>query len=146
MTPTPHVATPRPVRGGGSALPGALVLAVVLVLGLLLTLVPSPATGAAKVRHDLTVAAEEVGGEGTNHFRMFGAVPTYQGRRLKIQHRVDDGGWRLWKTTLTAAEDGAFSERIYGGKRGSRVCYKVVVPATKKYRTTKRKVACITTS
>ena len=98
------------------------------------------------MRHELTVSSEEVGGEGTNHFRVFGAVPTFKGRRLKIQHRVNDGPWRLWKTTLTGAEAGAFSERIYGGKRGSRVCDKVVVPATKKYKTTKRKVACITTA
>lgn len=144
MTSTPRVATLRPVRGGGFALCG--IVAVLLVVGVLVAQANVPAVGAAKVRHELTVSSEEVGGEGTNHFRIFGAVPSFKGRRLKIQHRVNDGAWRLWKTTLTSAEDGAFSERIYGGKRGSRVCYKVVVPATKKYKTTKRKVACITTS
>jgi hypothetical protein len=129
--------TPRAVRCGGFLLSAALLVG--LTSGV-------PATAADKTPHELTVAAEEVGGEGTNHFRMFGAVPTYKGRRLKIQHRVNGGDWRLWRTTLTGAEDGAFSERIYGGKRGSRVCYKVVVPGTKKYKTTKRKVACIRTA
>jgi hypothetical protein len=144
VTSIQRFAAPRPARGGGFALSGLLVLA--LVLGVLLALGPVPASGAAKVRHDLAVAAEEVGGEDTDHFRIFGTVPTYQGRKLKIQHRVNAGAWRLWRTTRTGAEDGAFSERIYGGKRGSRVCYKVVVPATKKYRATKRKVGCIRTA
>jgi hypothetical protein len=129
--------TPRAVRRGGFLLSAALLVG--------LTWGP-PATAVDKPRHDLTVSSEEVSGEHTNDFRLFGAVPTYKGRKLRIQSRVNGGPWRLWKTTPTDAEDGAFSEPIYGGKRGSTVCYKVVVPSTKKYRTTKRKAACIATS
>jgi hypothetical protein len=143
VTRTPRLATPRPVWAGGSALPGLLLLA--LALALLVAAAPGPAAGAAKVRHDLTVSSEEIGGDDTNRFRVLGAVPTYKGRRLKIQVRVNGGAWKLWRTSLTGAEDGAFSERIYGGKRGSTVCYKVVVPSTKRYRTTKRRAGCIRT-
>ena len=34
---------------------------------------PAPAaSAAAKPRHDLTVSAKEIGGDGTNRFKMFG--------------------------------------------------------------------------
>ncbi len=100
---------------------------------------------AAKTKHDLVVTGEEVGGEGTNKFRIYGTVATFKGRKLTIQVKVNNGDWEFWKKTATAAEDGAFSERIYGGKGGSKICYKVVVPSTKRYRTTKERAACITT-
>ena len=119
-------------------------------LGLLLaaSLATPPAAvanGADKPRHDLTVSATEIGDEGTNEFRIYGTVATFKGRNLTIQVKVDHGDWDFWKKSATAPEDGAFSERIYGGKRGSKVCYKVIVPSTKRYLTTKKRAACITT-
>lgn len=124
-------------------LPGALALTV--ALSALVPAVPAPAAAAAKVRHELTVTSEEVGGEGTDDFRVVGTVPTYAGRKLTIQVRVDAGAWTSWRTSVTDPEDGSFAEPIYGGRRGSTVCYKVVVPSTKRYRTTKARAGCITT-
>ena len=103
------------------------------------------AAAAAKTKHDLVVTGEEIGGEGTNKFRIYGTVATFKGRNVTIQVKVNNGDWDFWKKTATADDDGAFSERIYGGKAGSKICYKVVVPSTKRYRTTKKRAACITT-
>jgi hypothetical protein len=111
-----------------------------------LVLAPTSAPAADKTRHDLTVSSEEVGGDDTNEFRLFGTVSTYKGRKLKIQISINSGDWKLWRTTVTDAEDGAFSHPIYGGRRGSKVCYKVVVPSTKRYKTTKAKAGCIKTA
>jgi hypothetical protein len=145
ITSTPAFATPRAFGHGGFVLPGALVLLVALG-----TLVPhasasASAAAAAKPRHELTVTSEEVGGEGTDEFRIVGTVPTFKGRKLKVQLKVNGGAWTLWKTSVTDGQDGSFEEPIYGGRRGSTVCYKVVVPSTKRYRTTKAKAGCITT-
>jgi hypothetical protein len=121
------------------------VLAGAVTAALLITHTAGPVDAAAKAKHDLLVTGEEIGGEGTNKFRIYGTVATFKGRNITVQVKVNNGDWDLWKRTATAAEDGAFSERIYGGKRGSKVCYKVVVPSTERYRTTKKRAACITT-
>ena len=121
------------------------VLAGAVASSLLLTLTAGPVEALAKTKHDLVVTGEEVGGEGTNKFRIFGTVATFKGRNLTIQIKINQGDWDFWKKTGTDREDGAFSERIYGGKRGSKVCYKVVVPSTKRYKTTRKRAACITT-
>jgi hypothetical protein len=110
------------------------------------TLSGAPVGAAAKTKHDLTVAAEEIGGDGTNEFRILGTVSTFKGRNLTIQIRINKGGWDPWKKTATDPDDGSFSERVYGGRRGSKVCYKVVVPSTKRFKTTKRKAGCIRTA
>ena len=121
------------------------------VLGLLLaaslgTLPAAAAFGADPPRHDLTVAAKEIGGDGTNRFKMYGAVPTYAGQQLRVQRKVNAGAFADWTTDLTAPDSGRFSFRIYGGKRGSTVCYRVVVPATPDHRLTKGKRWCIETA
>jgi hypothetical protein len=121
----------------------ALVMTVSVMLAF--TSVTTTANGAAKTKHDLVVQAEEIGGSSSNKFRLFGTVSTYKGRKIIIQRKVNKGQYTFWKKTKTSADKGKFSERIYGGKRGSKICYKVVVPKTKNYKTTKRAVACITT-
>src|SRR5687767_9691445 len=103
----------------------ALVMAASVMLAF--TSVTS-ANGAAKVKHDLTASAKEIGT--TNRFKAFGKVPTYAGKKITIQRKVNKGAYTFWKKTKTQADSGKFSEPIYGGKRGSTICYKVVVPST----------------
>lgn len=119
-----------------------LVLAVTLV---------SPSGRAASVapaekpRHDLTVSAREIGGDDTNRFRMYGEVPTYAGRKLRIERKVNKGPFKRWSKHKTSADTGRFSFRIYGGKVGSTICYRVVVPETNSYARTQGKASCIET-
>lgn len=138
MISTRRVATLRPPRGGGFAV-------TALVLGLVLTAAQVPAEGADKARHDLTVSSEEIGGDDTNRFRMYGDVPTYPGRKLRVERKVNKGPYKRWVTQRTADDSGRFSFRIYGGKVGSTICYRVVVPETNSYRRTKGEASCIET-
>jgi hypothetical protein len=107
---------------------------------------PALVHAADKPRHDLTVAAKEIGGPKTNRFKMYGAVPTAAGVELRVQRKVDKGAFADWATETTAEGTGRFSFRIYGGKRGSTVCYRVVVPSDPVHRTTKGKKWCIRTA
>jgi hypothetical protein len=106
---------------------------------------PAPAAVATKPRHDLTVSAKEMGDDSSNRFKMFGAVPTYLGKDLKIERKVNNGTFEPWSTDSTSSDKGRFSFRIYGGRIGSTICYRVVVPATKHHRRTKGKASCIET-
>ena len=115
-----------------------------LVLAASLVTLPAPAANAANPRHDLTVSAKEIGGD-SNRFKMYGAVPTAAGVELRVQRKVNKGAFEDWGIELTAAETGRFSFKIYGGKRGSTICYRVVVPAGDGHRTTKGKKWCIET-
>lgn len=116
-----------------------------LVLAASVVTLPAPAASAAdKPRHDLTVAAKEIGGD-SNRFKMYGAVPTAPGVELRVQRKVNKGAFADWSSELTAVDSGRFSFKIYGGKRGSTVCYRVVVPASDTHRTTKGKKWCIET-
>lgn len=119
---------------------------VTLTLAAATGLVPAADAHAAdKPRHDLTVAGKEIGGDGTNRFKLYGTVPTYAGQELRIERKVNKGPFAAWSTEATAPESGRFSFRIYGGKRRSTVCYRVVVPSTPDHRTTKGKKWCIET-
>ena len=118
----------------------ALVMAASMMLAFT---VSGTANGAAKVKHDLTASAKEIGT--SDRFKTFGKVPTYAGKKITIQRKVNGGPYTNWKKTKTKAGSGKFSEPIFGGKRGSKICYKVVVPKTPQYKTTKKFVGCITT-
>jgi hypothetical protein len=127
--------TPRAVRRGGFLLSAALLAG--LAHGV-------PATAAAEPRHDLTVAGKEIGGD-SDRFKLFGRVPTYPGQDLRIERKVNKGPFEVWASEATSADQGRFSIRVYGGKRGSTVCYRVVVPATAEHRRTQGERWCITT-
>jgi hypothetical protein len=118
-----------------------------LVLAATLASLPASASEAPskKPRHDLTVSAKEIGDDSSNRFKMFGSVPTYLGKDLKIERKVNKGTFERWSTDATSADKGRFSFRIYGGKVGSTICYRVVVPATKQHRRTKGGASCIET-
>lgn len=124
-------------------------LVVGLVLAASFVTSPAPAAdalGAAdKPRHDLTVAGKEIGNDSSNNFKLYGRVPTYLGQDLRIERKVNKGPFTAWSTDTTSADKGRFSTRIYGGKRGSTVCYRVVVPATPDFRATKSDRWCIAT-
>jgi hypothetical protein len=128
------------VRRLGSTLVG-------MVLAATLASLPASASedSRKKPRHDLTVSAKEIGDDSSNRFKMFGSVPTYRGKDLKIERKVNKGTFERWSTDATSADKGRFSFRIYGGKVGSTICYRVVVPATKHHRRTKGAASCIET-
>ncbi|GAB3242201.1 hypothetical protein GCM10027448_00290 [Nocardioides dilutus] len=118
-----------------------------MALAATLLSLPAQAAPAAakKPRHDLTVSAKEIGDDSSNRFKMFGSVPTYLGKDLKVERKVNNGTFEPWSTDTTSADKGRFSFRIYGGKVGSTICYRVVVPATKDHRRTKGRASCIET-
>ena len=139
MTQPHHSTTPRHLGAGG------FVLCAVLLVGGAPLGVSDSATGATKPPHDVVAVSEEIGGVGSGKFRAYGAASTHKDRKITIQLRVGGRKWTAWKVVRTGAEDGSFSERIYGGKRGTRACYRVVVPRTKLYRPTKVRLGCIVT-
>ena len=126
-----------------------MTLARPVLVGLVLTAtlgsLSAPAPAATQPRHELTVQAKEIGGDGSNKFKMYGAVPTYAGQELRIERKVNKAPFAAWSTDLTATDTGRFSFKIFGGKRGSTICYRVVVPATHDYRRTKGERWCIDT-
>jgi hypothetical protein len=117
-----------------------------MVLAASLLAPPASAGNAAdKPRHDLTVAAKEIGGDDTNRFKMYGDVPTYPGRKLRVERKVNQGTFKRWAKEKTSGDTGRFGFRIYGGKVGSTICYRVVVPETGSHRRTKGEPSCIET-
>ena len=83
----------------------------------------------------------------TNRFIAYGKWTTYKGKRITVQRRACGAcQWKFYKKTRTTALKGKFRTRIAPGGRGSKVCYRVVVPATSKYRLTRAVAGCITTS
>ncbi len=99
------------------------------------------AAAAAKIEHDLIAKGKEAS---PGKFVAFGKVSTYKNRKITIQRARCDGGCRFnfYKTTFTDRDDGRFYTRIYKGS--SRVaCFKVVVPETARYKTTKQQIGCI---
>ncbi len=121
----------------------AVLAAMVMSIGLMLVTSTGGAEAAKKPSHNLIAKGKEIGS--TDKFKLFGKVSTFKGRKIIIQRKVNSGKYRFWKKIKTTKAKGRFSTRIYGGKRGSKICYKVVVPKTKKYRVTRDVVGCITT-
>ncbi len=111
----------------------ALVLAVSMQLAF-----TSTVEAQAKPRHDLTASGKEIGN--TGKFKAFGKVTTYKGRKIIIQRKLRGQSFKLYKKDRTNRRTGKFSTRI-DGPIGS--CFKVVVPSTKNYRTTKQRIGCI---
>jgi hypothetical protein len=96
-------------------------------------------------KHRVCVSGKEIGD--TNKFVAYGKVTTYKGRTIKLQRRAcGTCGWKFYKETRTSEATGWFRTRIYPGKVGSKVCYRVVVPATSRYELTRVVVGCIRTT
>ena len=99
----------------------------------------------AKPKHALFASGKELGN--TNKFIAFGRVATYKGHNITVQRKnCGKCAWKFYKKVKTSADKGKFRTRIAPGRRGTRICYKVVVPSTPNYRATKRVVGCITTT
>lgn len=95
-------------------------------------------------KHRVCATGKEIGD--TNKFVAYGKVTTYKGRIIKLQRRAcGTCAWKFYKETRTSEETGWFRTRIYPGKVGSKVCYRVVVPKTNKYELTRVVVGCIRT-
>ena len=120
-------------------------LGLVLAASLVMSPAPTAVGAAAKPRHDLAVSAKEIGDQPAKRFKMFGSVATYAGQEIRVERKVNKGPFEAWSTDVTAAGTGRFSFRIYGGRVGSTICYRVVVPATDQHRTTKSPRWCIET-
>ncbi len=104
-----------------------------------------PAAQQAKPKHVLFASGKELGN--TNKFIAYGRVSTYKGRNVIVQRKnCGSCAWKFYKKTKTSQDKGRFRTRIAPGRRGTRICYLVKVPATGKYRATSQKVGCITTT
>jgi len=125
-----------------------MAFALTALLSLAITSGPSAAAepdARAKPRHIGFASGKEIGD--TNKFVTYGKWETYKGRYIKVQRKnCGTCAWKFYKKTRTDADTGKFRTGIAPGKRGTRICYRVVVPSTKKYRTTRVKVGCIVTS
>jgi hypothetical protein len=122
----------------------AALMALFMAVSLALVASTSPAsTAMKKEKHDLIVKGKEIGN--TDEFKLFGKVSTYKGRKITIQRKVNKQDYKFWKEIKTSKSKGKYSTPIFGGKRGDKVCYKVVVPKTKQYKTTRQVAGCITT-
>ena len=124
-----------------------LAVLVVVALATLTTLTSTTATAAqqAKPRHVGAVHGKEIGN--TNKFVAYGHWDTFKGRRIAIQRKnCGTCAWKGYKKVKTRKSDGHFRTRIErGDKVPSRVCYRVNVPPTKKYKRTIAFVGCIQT-
>jgi hypothetical protein len=99
----------------------------------------------AKPKHIGFATGKELGN--TNKFIAYGKWTSYKGKNITVQRRACGGcSWKFYKKTKTSATQGKFRTRIAPGKRGSKVCYRVVVPGTSQYRLTRAVAGCITTS
>lgn len=122
----------------------ALVLTALLPIAATTGSASAQTTERAKEKHALFAAGKEI--RNTNKFIAYGRVSTYKNRRLIIQRKnCGKCKWKHYKKVKTNKKNGKFRTRITPGKRGTRVCYLVKVPSTKRFATTKRKVGCITT-
>ena len=111
----------------------ALVMAAALAVAY-----TAPAANAAKPRHDLFAAGKEI--RDTGRFVAYGKVSTFKGRRITVQRKLPGMAYKFYKQTRTSEDKGKFRTSI-DGPTGS--CFKVVVPETHRYRTTKQKIGCI---
>jgi len=99
----------------------------------------------AKPKHIGFATGKELGN--TNKFIAYGKWSTHKGKNITVQRRACGGcSWKFYKKTKTSAAKGSFRTRIAPGKRGSKVCYRVVVPGNSKYKLTRDVAGCITTS
>ena len=88
--------------------------------------------------HNLTAQKGKVNGKPV----AFGKVTTYKGERIRIMRRVESGAFKLFKTTVTKNATGKYRVAIKSPK-GKTSCFRVTVPATKKYKLTTKPVGCI---
>jgi hypothetical protein len=88
--------------------------------------------------HNLTAGKTKVSGK---PFAV-GKVTTYKGQRIRVLRRVEGGPFKLFKSTVTKKATGQFKVSIKSPKNKTS-CFRVTVPATKKYKLTTKPVGCI---
>jgi hypothetical protein len=116
----------------------SIVAAVVMAASVMLAFNTAPAQSAAKVKHDLVITgAGEI--KNTGRFYVKGKVSTYTKRKVILQRKVGRGAFKLYKRMPTNNK-GKFSTQ-FDGPVGS--CFKVVVPGTKNYKKTSKRIGCI---
>lgn len=95
----------------------------------------------AKPFHKLTARGAEI--RNSDKFVALGRVTTYKGKRIRVLRKVAGGGFKPYKFTTTKPKTGKFKTAIKqsGNKK---TCFRVVVPATKKYKLTSKDIGCIT--
>jgi hypothetical protein len=109
---------------------------VALVLSITMTgLVVSPAQ-AAKPKHDLTASPGQAA-NGTLFIK--GKVTTFLKKKVIIQRKLKGKSYVLYKKSKTDNK-GKFKVNVAGP---SKACFKVVVPKTSSYKTTKLFIGCL---
>lgn len=91
-----------------------------------------------KNKHNLWAKGYEKGD--TDKFFVKGQTKTYKGNKVVVQRKLKGKSFRLFKRTLANKKTGKFKTQI-NGPTGS--CFKVIVPATKRYRMAVKKIGCI---
>ena len=109
---------------------------VALVLAISLAgLVTTPAQ-AAKPKHDLTAAP---GTTASGKTYISGKVTTFTKKNITIQRKLKGKSYVAYKKVSTDGK-GKFRVNVSGP---SQSCFKVVVPSTNKYKTTKKFIGCL---
>lgn len=117
---------------------GLLALLMIVALPLVSS---TSASAITKTRHHLYAHGEEVSPQ---HFIAKGTVSTYKGRKIVLERKnCTDCTWYVSKKVFTTAAKGKFLTRIDQAKGSSRTCYRVKVPSTKRYKTTRQRIGCI---
>ena len=88
--------------------------------------------------HSLTALKGKVSGKPV----AYGKVTTYKGERIRIMRRVEGTGFKLFKTVVTKNATGKYNVGLSSPK-GKTSCFRVTVPATKRYKLTTKPVGCI---
>ena len=109
---------------------------VALVLGFsLVGLVTTPAQ-AVRPKHDLTAVP---GTTASGKTYISGKAATLPNKKVNVQRKLRGGVWKLYKRADTNGK-GKYTVFVSGP---SQSCFRVVAPATKKYRTAKVFVGCL---
>lgn len=72
----------------------------------------------------------------------YGKVTTYKGKRIRLLRKVGGGTYAFYKTTTTKPATGKY-KTVIKQSGSKRTCFRVVVPATSKYRKTAKPVGCL---
>jgi hypothetical protein len=109
---------------------------VALVLTITLTGLVSAPAQAAKPKHDLTASP---GTAPSGALFIKGKVTTYTNKKVTIQRKLKGKSYVFYKKAPTDNK-GKFKVNVAGP---SEACFKVVVPKTSAYKTTKLFIGCL---
>ena len=89
----------------------------------------------AKKAHTINLRVAKASGS----YKVLGKVPTYRGK-FQIQRKLVGGTFKFFTRTEARNPDGSVKIAVEGPDDS---CFKVLVPATEKYRATSKEIGCI---